>query len=181
MITYDMNVHHSLKEAGIIPDLVNEDFYPDAFLVMKYGDELVSLGNHFTTEQTAKAPEAVFLPVDEHAGGYTILLIDPDVPSTSNHSLGPYNHWTVVNIPGGQQEKVNDPSTQLVAYHGPAPPPRSGDHRYIFLLYKQQSQLQTFQPLPSSGDDRKKFDFKHFAETNHLELIGVNFFYCAVA
>lgn len=58
---------------------------------------------------------------------------------------------------------------------GPAPPPGSGPHRYIFLLYRQVSEQHTFTPL--SLQDRSKFSFFNFAQENQLELVGVNFFY----
>ncbi len=43
----------------------------------------------------------------------------------------------VVNIPGGDLSK----GTVLTPYAGPSPPKGSGLHRYIFLVYKQQGEV----------------------------------------
>jgi phosphatidylethanolamine-binding protein (PEBP) family uncharacterized protein len=73
--------------------------------------------------------------------------------------------------------QVNTASNQLTNYMGPAPPPGSGDHRYIFLLYKQTNREHPFEALAQGVQDRRTFDFKQYAATNQLELVAVNFFY----
>jgi phosphatidylethanolamine-binding protein (PEBP) family uncharacterized protein len=57
---------------------------------------------------------------------YTLLMRDPD----SIH--GNRFHWIAINI-------VNDIKNgdDLLSYVGPAPPPKTGMHHYIFELYEQ--------------------------------------------
>ena len=61
---------------------------------------------------------------------YTLLMHDPD----SIH--GNRFHWIVINI-------VNDIKNgeHLLSYVGPAPPPKTGMHHYIFELYEQDGSI----------------------------------------
>ncbi|KAI8337682.1 phosphatidylethanolamine-binding protein [Chlamydoabsidia padenii] len=177
LITAEMNLQNAFKEAGLVPDVIHEGFHPETILMVKYGDQDVEMGNHLTTTQTSEAPQVQFFPGDEDAE-YTLFLVDPDAPSRSDPKNGPWRHWVVTNIPGGQQAQVNASSTQLTNYMGPAPPPGSGDHRYIFLLYKQANKNNSFEALAQGVQDRRTFDFKQYAATNQLELVAANFFYC---
>lgn len=83
----------------------------------------------------------------------------------------------VTNIPGSAgQVSATAQHQQVTPYFKAAPPPGSGPHRYIFLLYKQNGGAnQTFSVL--DNNDRKRFDFKSYAQEHQLELVGVNFFY----
>jgi phosphatidylethanolamine-binding protein (PEBP) family uncharacterized protein len=96
--------------------------------------------------------------------------VDPDAPSKENPRFGPFRHWVLTNIPGSADFTQ---ASELSTYMGPAPPPKTGDHRYIFLLYKQAQINASFGIL---SEKRMKFDYKAFAAQNNLELIGVNFF-----
>ena len=57
---------------------------------------------------------------------YTLLMYDPD------SVYGNRFHWIVTNI-------INDVKNgeDVLLYTGPAPPPKTGTHRYIFELYEQ--------------------------------------------
>jgi hypothetical protein len=59
---------------------------------------------------------------------YTLIMHDPDAPA------GNVMHWVVVNLSSTSKGK------EIMKYRGPAPPPGSGIHRYIFLLYEQQEE-----------------------------------------
>ena len=61
---------------------------------------------------------------------YLLIMYDPDAV------LGTYIHWILSNIIN------NDASNgvNLIEYKGPAPPPKSGRHRYIFELYNQKKE-----------------------------------------
>jgi phosphatidylethanolamine-binding protein (PEBP) family uncharacterized protein len=61
---------------------------------------------------------------------YTLIMYDPDAVS------GTHIHWLVANI----NKNIND-GTILLSYKGPAPPLKSGKHRYIFELYEQENML----------------------------------------
>jgi phosphatidylethanolamine-binding protein (PEBP) family uncharacterized protein len=58
---------------------------------------------------------------------YTLVLYDPDAVG------GTHIHWIITNITNNNIKTGNI----IIPYKGPAPPPKSGKHRYIFNLYKQ--------------------------------------------
>jgi len=66
---------------------------------------------------------------------YTLILYDPDAVN------GTHVHWTAINI----KNNINN-SKALLHYQGPAPPVKTGKHRYIFELYKQ-SEMLNVEPL----------------------------------
>jgi phosphatidylethanolamine-binding protein (PEBP) family uncharacterized protein len=61
---------------------------------------------------------------------YTLIMYDPD------SVRGTHIHWLVSNI----KNNINDGKI-LLPYEGPAPPVKTGKHRYIFELHKQQNML----------------------------------------
>jgi len=61
---------------------------------------------------------------------YTLVLYDPDAVS------GTYIHWIKVNITNNDMKTGNI----IIPYKGPAPPPKTGKHRYIFNLYEQNGE-----------------------------------------
>lgn len=69
---------------------------------------------------------------------YTLVLIDPDVPSRMNHSLAEVRHWWVINIKGGHPES----GQTVFEWLGSAPDKNTGCHRYVFLLFKQSSRIE---------------------------------------
>lgn len=68
---------------------------------------------------------------------YTLIMIDPDAPGPKKPKYRGILHWLVGNIPFN---RINDGET-ICEYLGSAPPENTGQHRYIFLLYKQESLL----------------------------------------
>lgn len=58
---------------------------------------------------------------------YTLILFDPDALGKT------YIHWAKINITNNDINTGNI----IIPYKGPSPPPKSGKHRYIFLLFKQ--------------------------------------------
>lgn len=96
--------------------------------------------------------------------------MDPDAPSKEDPKWGPYRHWVLTNIPESGDFKA---ASELAPYIGPGPPPKTGDHRYIFLLFKQPQQDIKTQALQ---EESSCWDFKAFIQQQQLELVGVNFF-----
>ena len=61
---------------------------------------------------------------------YTLVLYDPDAV------VGTYIHWTKANITNNDIKTGNI----IIPYKGPAPPPKTGKHHYIFNLYEQNGE-----------------------------------------
>lgn len=64
---------------------------------------------------------------------YTLIFYDPDAVS------GTYIHWIKANITNNDMTTGNI----IIPYKGPAPPPKTGKHHYIFNLYQQNGENKT--------------------------------------
>ncbi|KAI5068446.1 hypothetical protein GOP47_0016791 [Adiantum capillus-veneris] len=97
---------------------------------------------------------------------YTLLMVDPDAPSPTKPSFRNFLHWLVVNIPGSvaPSQEVWQLGQEGVEYMGPAPP--EGEHRYVFLLFKQSSGDLKLEGL--NKENRKSFDVEAFAKAHKL-------------
>jgi phosphatidylethanolamine-binding protein (PEBP) family uncharacterized protein len=58
------------------------------------------------------------------------------------------------------------------SYVGPGPPPFTGEHRYVFLLYKQTKADAQLESVPG----RMRSDCKSYIQENGLELVTANYF-----
>lgn len=59
---------------------------------------------------------------------YLLIMYDPDA------AMGTYIHWILSDIKSNHANLGRD----VISYKGPAPPPKTGKHRYIFELYNQE-------------------------------------------
>ncbi|KAH7958250.1 hypothetical protein HPB49_000280 [Dermacentor silvarum] len=159
-------MHQSFMKSGIVTDVIAtvpkhfvEVFYPDTPGVL--------LGNTLTPKQTESVPD-VRVPGDpDHR--YTVILLDPDAPSRKDPKMRHWLHWLVVNVP-------HNDTTTLTKYAGPTPPPGTGPHRYVFLVYKQKRAIAR-NGLKGFGKERAKFNLTAFLEAaDAKELVAGNFF-----
>ncbi|KOB74116.1 Phosphatidylethanolamine binding protein isoform 2 [Operophtera brumata] len=67
---------------------------------------------------------------------------NPDAPSRKEPIYREWHHWLVGNIPGTSVAEGD----LLSAYVGSGPPPGTGLHRYVFLVYKQPGKLNFNEP-----------------------------------
>jgi phosphatidylethanolamine-binding protein (PEBP) family uncharacterized protein len=93
-----------------------------------YNNKLVHHNEFLKPGETQMKPHITY-PFENNKL-YTLLMHDPD----SIH--GNRFHWIVVNI-------YNDIKNgdELLSYTGPAPPPNTGIHPYIFELYEQDRHI----------------------------------------
>lgn len=84
---------------------------------------------------------------------YTLVSIDPDAPSRSNQSAGPWRHCVIdglqpaslaeislhaTSTPAQEKALVRRTKEEVICeWTGPSPPTGTGDHRYMFLLYRE--------------------------------------------
>lgn len=78
---------------------------------------------------------------------YTLILYDPDAVG------GTHIHWTIINITNNDIKTGNI----IIPYKGPAPPPKSGKHHYIFSLYKQ-NKVKNIKPMEERVIDIEDFE-----------------------
>ena len=131
-------------------------------------------GNELTPTAVKDVPTHVSWPTEEGVL-YTLCMTDPDAPSRQNPRYREWHHWLVGNIPG------NDISSgkTLSQYVGAGPPKGTGLHRYVYLVYKQPSELNFDEKLLTnrSGDNRGNFSIRNFAKKYKLaNPIAGNFF-----
>ena len=120
-------------------------------------------------------------------------MTDPDVPSRRNPTRREFVHWMRVNIPGSELRGGTDEGEEegrvLVAggaedalgeevyqYVGAGPPPNTGLHRYVFLVYRQQGGRLHFgakDKIGMTGAGRAGFNTRNFSQQHGLgEPVG---------
>lgn len=126
-------VESSFRSAGIVSDVL--DRAPSDLLEVKYENSSANLGNELTPTQVLSSP-TVSWPVYNHTAIYTLIMIDPDVPSRVNRSVK-MKVWLVGNIEGN-----NIATGETIAeYLSPAPSNGTWHHRYVFLAYQQPNRI----------------------------------------
>ena len=82
----------------------------------------------------------------------------------------------------------NEPHTDtlkdLIGYMAPAPPPKTGKHRYVFVLLEpeegedgRESHLKKPKERPHFGYGKQGKGVMDWAKDNKLVPVGANFFY----
>ncbi|EEB98591.1 hypothetical protein MPER_01875 [Moniliophthora perniciosa FA553] len=129
------------QQKQLVPD-VFPSFQPSAFLDVVYTDPStnksinVTAGSSLTVQQTANAPQ-FFLRGAENIS-YVVAMIDPDAPTPQNRSLAQVRHILGGNFQLGKDGALKNTTAALSEYFPPGPPPGSGPHRYLVVVYKQQ-------------------------------------------
>jgi len=177
----------SFKKAEIVPQVIPA-FYPSSFIYLEWENTtLDSPGANISKEATSKSPilTASHIPLT-FPGPYIITTIDPDAPSRSKPSNAPFRHFLGADfyVSGYPSNKVLgafqllNSSEAVSDWYAPAPPARSGPHRYVTLLYRQPPGMNiSF----VDKDDRAKFNITEFAKKAGLgnPVAGI-FFYVEV-
>lgn len=121
---------------------------------------------------------------------FTLAMTDPDAPSRTDKSFSEYCHFLVSGIKLKAPTKEDptsdiasklefDNANVLVPYMGPGPPPKTGKHRYVFVLLRETKP----QPPKYEGDRARwgtqieGYGLKEYAAENGLIPVAVNFFY----
>lgn len=116
-------------------------------------------------------------------GTQIVMMVDLDAGNaTRPHAYSPLLHWSKV-IPSGSSSLSGNGSTMsdFAFYFGPAPPPGSGPHRYVVLLFSNSN--NTFAIPPSFKDfnssnipERFGFNVETFMTEGKIELQAANWF-----
>ncbi|KII86243.1 hypothetical protein PLICRDRAFT_114452 [Plicaturopsis crispa FD-325 SS-3] len=198
------SISSALKRAQIIPDVLPDDFSPSALFSIAFpSGKAVALGEEIAREDTLEPPVIQLTPTVAHAeavtstgelsGGskapsYTIAMLDPDAPSRADPKFKEFRHWLItgLQLPAQHVSETGNfnaletrPAT--TPYRPPGPPPGSGLHRYIFLLFEEPSSGPLVIPpdAPEHGaalEERRSWNVLEFARKYGLTLVGANFF-----
>ncbi|EUC67001.1 OV-16 antigen [Rhizoctonia solani AG-3 Rhs1AP] len=143
-------VKESFHKAHIVPDVLSE-FEPSSLLYLTYtsnsfkhkNSRIVLPGKKFAKDTTSSPPELSF-EGPGWPGTFVFFLIDPDAPSRSNPKWSQVRHMFAGNLTIDGDSKhvpgsivLRSSSSPVNDYMPPAPPPGSGFHRYVALLYAQ--------------------------------------------
>eukprot|EP00731_Ephydatia_muelleri_P036781 Em0324g9a len=166
-----MAAEKAFKDHGCVPDVV--DKAPTELAEVSYDSGVkCELGNVLTPTQVQNQPTVTWSA--EPGAKYTVVLTDPDAPSRKNPIRREWKHWVVVDIPGCDVAK----GTVLAQYVGSGPPQGTGLHRYIFLVYKQPSDVKFHEKvLGMTADGRANWKVQDFAATYKLgKPVAGNFY-----
>ncbi|XP_026823250.1 protein D3-like [Rhopalosiphum maidis] len=163
-------VEQAMKNQFIVPDVI--PVAPKEMLQVYYPSGLkAELGNELTPTQVKDQPTVKWNA--EPYSFYTLCLTDPD----AGPKLKEFHHWLIGNIPGVDVSM----GETLTAYVGSATPPKTGLHRYVFLVYKQPSKLVFNEPHISNrtAENRFKFSIHNFSKKYKLGTPVAGNFYLA--
>ncbi|KAL8730606.1 MAG: hypothetical protein Q9166_003919 [cf. Caloplaca sp. 2 TL-2023] len=145
---------------------------------------------------------------------YTLALTDPDATSRSDPKMAEMCHWLLTGISSGKDSLLHvvhlpaeihgmvpnsqidmletqdivasSKPTELMSYYPPAPPPKTGYHRYVFVLLapkansggaREDAGLKKPKERPHWGYGKIGKGVRDWAEENGLTPVGANFFY----
>ncbi|KAF8356831.1 hypothetical protein PRIPAC_91826 [Pristionchus pacificus] len=165
----------SFSSHGVVPDVIS--VAPKALCTIKYDSGVeVSEGNVLTPTQVKNAPSVKWNGDNNKL--YTLIMTDPDAPSRAEPKYREWHHWLVSNIPGQDLAKGD----VLSAYVGSGPPPKTGLHRYIFLIYEQKGRIEDKEHgilTNTSADNRGGWKAAKFVEKHGLGVPVAGNFYQA--
>lgn len=147
----------------VVPDVI--PVAPTATVKVSYPSGVeVNEGNELTPTQVKDIPKVEWQAKTD--AYYTLCMTDPDAPSRKEPTYREWHHWLVGNIKG---DNVAAGET-LSEYVGSGPPPDTGLHRYVFLVYEQPGKLTFDEPrlTNTSADNRGGFAIRKFAEKYNL-------------
>lgn len=197
LLTISQSLDEAYTKHKVVPEVVDK-FETQGLLTIEYSDsDHVTLGNTLKVDDTQERPKIQFtlnapgqseLSISEQ-DKFTLVLTDPDAPSNKDHKWSEYAHWIVTDLPLNASTSLDSLSTildyskgnEILPYVGPGPPPKTGKHRYVFLLYQQDPSVTLTAPpdRPNwgtgvAGSGVRDWLKKHGGKQ---QLLAVNFFY----
>lgn len=130
---------------------------------------------------------------------YVVTLTDPDAPSRDNPEWSEMCHWIASNVSVfeesfsilplpefglTEQDAMTDGDPDdVMEYKPPGPPPKTGKHRYVFLVFAPKN--GTTEPLHLSkpgdrqhwGTGKEGGGVREWAGNNGLVPVAANFIY----
>lgn len=130
---------------------------------------------------------------------YVVTLTDPDAPSRDNPEWSEMCHWIASNVTIAQDAYsilplldlglnkwtglASEGPDDVMEYKPPGPPPKTGKHRYVFLVFAPKN--ETTDPLHlSKPEDRQHWGtgkegggVREWAGDNGLVPVAANFIY----
>jgi phosphatidylethanolamine-binding protein (PEBP) family uncharacterized protein len=129
---------------------VIDDFLPSLTLSVSWADAHAKLGNTINPKHLQNQPKILLYDDTSSSANsqmnYVITLTDPDAPSRDNPKWSEMCHWIATNLtlssttysilplPEFGLTSISGPD-DVMPYKPPGPPPKTGKHRYVFLVF----------------------------------------------
>ncbi|KIX94610.1 uncharacterized protein Z520_09656 [Fonsecaea multimorphosa CBS 102226] len=181
-----------LVDHDIIGDVL-DDFEPSYYLDISYpkSHETVLLGNDIPVDSVSKRPIFTFHSINSPSSRgrgkksiFTLVLTDPDAKSHDNPKWSEMCHWILTNLttpipePPSLLHTVKAKPGEIEEYLPPGPPPKTGAHRYVFVLLEgETSALKPPADRKHWGYGKPRHGVRDWAKENDLTVVGANFFY----
>ncbi|KAJ4319462.1 hypothetical protein N0V94_003886 [Neodidymelliopsis sp. IMI 364377] len=196
---------HSERTVAMVTNSspVIDDFLPSLTLSVYWSKDEAGLGNTIKPKHLQSQPSITLhddtspKTVKNTGLTYVITLTDPDAPSRENPEWSEMCHWIATNVSvatktfsilplpefGLTEETIEEQSNpdDIIEYKPPGPPPKTGRHRYVFLVFAPKN--GTTEPLHlSKPKDRQHWGtgeegggVRDWAEKNGLVPVAANF------
>lgn len=162
-------VDEKFRSSKIVDDLLPKS--PGSVLDVEFDCGFIKLGNVFTPLQVRNRPKVTWKSAKEDEF-YSLIMTDVEGKGIE------WIHWHVGNIQGNNVDKAD----VLTAFFPSAPPKNTGEHRYVFLLFKQPAKIdfQGHVIIPTfEMEGRDKFSTKALVEKFKLGAPVAGNFYVA--
>lgn len=180
-------IRDTLLANEVIGDVL-DDFEPTYYIDVSYpkAHEQVLLGNDLPVDAVSKRPVFTFYsltPALQAADStFTLVLTDPDAKSRDKPKWSEMCHWILTNLttplPEPSPEMMKAKPGELMEYLPPTPPPKTGAHRYVFvLLTGDATNLKAPEDRKHWGYGKARHGVRDWAEENDLKVVGANFFF----
>lgn len=185
--SFSSTIRDTLISNKIIGDVL-DDFEPSYFIDLAYPKfhETVLLGNDIPVQAIQTRPTFTFHSIDTTTtraknSSFTLVLTDPDAKSRDNPKWSEMCHWILTNLTTPVSEpppKSSRESGELKGYKPPGPPPKTGAHRYVFVLLQgYSSDVKAPKKRQHWGYGKVRHGVRDWAAENDLEVVGANFFF----
>lgn len=156
---------------------VIDDFVPKYYLHADWPDhQHANLGNTLDPGELKAQPAVKLYSDSPHANHddltYIVTITDPDAPSHDDPEWSEFCHFIATNMPAPRPlpDQRMGPSdhttasraglTDIMSYKPPAPPAKTGKHRYVFLVFTPGNGTTDALHL-SKPSGRKHWGHKH--------------------
>ncbi|KAI7240610.1 dynamin GTPase [Hortaea werneckii] len=193
-----------LKKAEIIPTVL-DSFHPKLALDISWKHATAHVGNTVDPDKLQEPPKTTlsslnhgedtsetnpFLRPEEMQ--LTIALTDPDAPSRENPEWAQVCHWIATSGPkhGNAGEGLDSDLVtkhphwkDIMPYKPPGPPPKTGKHRYVFVVLAPMNGTKEALNLVKPADrqhwgyEKADLGLREWADEMGLEVLGANFVY----
>ncbi|KAL5326052.1 hypothetical protein ACEPPN_007190 [Leptodophora sp. 'Broadleaf-Isolate-01'] len=187
-------VRKALTKASIITEVL-DDFKPKCFITAFYSKDsgkthkgAVDLGNTFKPKETKQRPGlSVYCPDSNSTSGLAVALTDPDAKSRDDPKWSEFCHWIYIiatnfHLSSQAPLEFSIPASELsnsdlVEYKPPGPPPKTGYHRYVFVVLEgDTTNLTAPEERRHWGTGKVRHGVRDWAGQEGLRVVGANWF-----